>query len=168
MFTGILSAEVYGAARCGIVDTGTMRYALLTPFALVGGLGILFALEPWTAVRRVAAVVVCTWALVQLVNHGRLLAVAIANGPQSPRRELARYLEAHEVRYSWAPFWDALALNFLTQERIVSASEDVVRITLYQDQVAAHAREAVRVSHQPCVSGGVEAVKNVYWLCPLP
>ena len=165
---GVLSAEVYVAARCGSVDTETMRYALLTPFALVGALAILFALEPWAAIRRVVAAAVCVWAMVQLIEHGRLLAGAVAHGPTNPRRELAQYLEAHHVRYSWAPFWDAQALDFLTQERVVVASEDVVRITLYQDQVAAHAGEAVRVSHTPCVSGGVEAVKGVYWLCPLP
>jgi hypothetical protein len=168
MLTGVLSAEVYVTARCGYVDVETMRYALLTPFALIGALAILFALEPWRLVRLGVAVAVCVWALAQLVDHGQLLARAIRNGPASPRRELARYLEDHHVRYAWAPFWDAQALDFLTQEHVVVASEDVVRITLYQDQVSAHADEAVRVSHKPCVSGGVEAVKNVYWLCPLP
>jgi hypothetical protein len=129
---------------------------------------MLFAVEPSPAVRRAVAAIICVWAIVQGTAHLTLLRRAIATGPSSSRLQLARYLEDHNVRYSYAGYWDAQALNFLTGERVVIASEDVARIALYQDLVAEHAREAVRISQSRCANGGVEAVPGVYWLCSLP
>lgn len=162
---GVVSAEVYVAARCGIVDVQTLRYALLTPFAIVGVLAILCSLEPSRSARRLVAGAVCVWAAVQFVQHTQLLAAALAHGATSPRRDLARYLEAHDVRYAWADYWDSLTLTFLTGERVIVASEGVVRIETYQRQVSAAGQEAVRIRQVPCVRGGVEAVPRIYWVC---
>jgi len=164
---GALSAVVYVTVRCGVVNEGTMRYAMLTPFAIVGALAILFALEPRTSVRRAVGAIVCIWAAVQFVDHTRLLTRSIAQGPTSPRHVLARYLGEHGIRYAWADYWDAQVLTYLTAERIVVASENVARISIYQTEVESHSQEAVRISRQPCPVDGVEAVPRVYWVCPL-
>jgi hypothetical protein len=165
---GLLAAEVYVAARCGVVDTGTMRYALLTPFAFIGVIALVLALEPSAIVRRLIVILVCVWAAFQLVEHTKLFARAVTYGPTNPRRQLAEYLVTNNIRYASAEYWDAQALNFLTQERVVIKSEGVQRIPRYQAEVEAHAREAVLIRRQPCPAGGTEAVHNVYWICPSP
>lgn len=164
---GVLSAVVYVTMRCGVVNEGTMRYAMLTPFASVGALAMLFALEPRTSVRRAVGAIVCVWAAAQFVDHTRLLAGSMTHGPTSPRQPLAKYLEEHGIRYAWADYWDAQVLTYLTGERVVVASENVVRISFHQTVVESHAEEAVRISPRPCPIGGVEAVPGRYWVCPL-
>jgi hypothetical protein len=161
---GVLATGVYIVARCGFVDVGNMRYTLVTPLALVGLLGLLFAIEPMTVVRRLLAVVVCLWGLFQFVDHTRLLVRAVSYGPTSPRRDLARYLEREGVRYAWADYWDAQVLTFLTTERVIVASENVARIVPYQRQVSLHSKEALKIRHRPCTTAGREAVRGVYWV----
>jgi hypothetical protein len=163
---GVLSAVVYVSTRCGFVNQETMRYAILTPFAAIGALAMLFAVEPRTSVRRAVGAIVCIWAAAQLVDHTRLLARSITQGPPSPRHALARFLEEHGIRYAWADYWDAQVLTYLTAERVVVASDTVVRIPFYQTAVESHAEEAVRISPRPCPAGGVEAVPHRYWVCP--
>jgi hypothetical protein len=164
---GILAAEVYVAARCGVVDTETMRYALLTPFAFIGAIALVLALEPSMIARRTVVIIVCIWATFQLIEHTRLVSRAVTVGPSNPRRQLAEYLVVNNVRYARADYWDAQALNFLTQERVIIASEDVQRIPRYQTEVEARGNEAVRIRRQPC-AGGTEAVQGAYWICPSP
>ena len=67
-------------------------------------------------------------------------ASAVRNPPESEHRMLVNYLTSHRIRYATAIYWDAYLLDFLSQERVIVASSDLVRIPEYQDEVDAHAR----------------------------
>ena len=101
LVAGGLSAFVYVVARCGAVNEGTIGYGLVTPFGFVGGWGLLFSLEPSRRVRHLLAAIVCAWGLWQFVEHARIFARAVLEGPSSPRLTLTSYLETAS-RYAWA------------------------------------------------------------------
>ena len=165
LVAGVLSAFVYVAARCGAVNIGTMRYALVTPFAFVGGLGLLFRMEPSRHVRHVLAAIVCGWGLWQFAHHAQILARSVLDPPLNSRLALASYLERQGVRYARADYWDAQVVTFLTEERVIVASETHWRISSYQDEVLVHAAEALTIRHRPCQTSGNEAVAGIYWVC---
>jgi hypothetical protein len=77
---------------------------------------------------------------------------------------VAGELQARGIRYGTADYWNAYYITFLTNERIILASHDYVRIPSYMQIVTAHASEAVRVSRRPC-EGGRPLMAEVY-LCP--
>jgi hypothetical protein len=165
LVAGVLSAFVYVAARCGTVNEGTMRYALVTPFAFVGGLGLLFRTEPSRHVRHVLAAIVCAWGLWQFAHYTQILARSVLDPPFNSRLALASYLEAQGVRYASADYWDAQVVTFLTKERVIVASENVWRIWSYQHEVRLHAAEALTIRHWPCQTSGHEAVPGIFWVC---
>jgi len=77
-------------------------------------------------------------------------------------RLIARHLEARGIRYGTSDYWLAYSLTFLTNERVILASEDLIRIATYQRIVNAHRGEAIRVSRTPCDGG--TPVAGV-WFC---
>jgi hypothetical protein len=165
LVAGVLSALVYVVARCGAVNVGTMRYGLVTPFALVAGLGLLFSMEPSRRVRHLLAAIVCAWGLWQFVEHARIFVRAVREGPSSPRLTLVSYLERQGVRYAWGDYWDAQVITFLTRERVIVAPETFSPITSYEYEVRRHAHEAMTIRRRPCRTGGQEAVPGIYWVC---
>jgi hypothetical protein len=66
---------------------------------------------------------------------------------------LGDYLVNHRIRYARAIYWDAYVLDFLTRERVIAASVDVIRIDDYQRQVDEHAANAVLLERLPCEGG---------------
>ena len=67
------------------------------------------------------------------------------------------------IRYATSDYWLAYAITFLTNERVMVASDDLVRIQEYQRAFEAHRDEAVRVSRRPC-AGGRLVMRSIY-LC---
>ena len=57
------------------------------------------------------------------------------------------------MKYAKADYWRAYAITFLTNERIIVASENVPRISDYQKLVDAHRDQAVRLSRENCPGG---------------
>jgi len=70
--------------------------------------------------------------------------------PGSEHRVLADYLVAHRIRYARAIYWDAYVIDFLTRERVITASVDIVRIPEYQKEVDLHGDAAVNLARLPC------------------
>ncbi|MGH9386770.1 MAG: hypothetical protein ACRD2N_21070 [Vicinamibacterales bacterium] len=82
------------------------------------------------------------------------------------RRELATYLVDHGIRHAKSDYWTAYYTTFLTGDRVMIASTDVVRIDSYQRLASAHPRETVTLLRKPCPQpGGQEIVSGQYWLC---
>jgi hypothetical protein len=93
-----------------------------------------------------------------------LLAEYRSHPPVGAKRMIARHLEAANIRYASSDYWLAYTLTFLTNERVVVASEDLARIQEYRRLFNQHRSEAIRISRGPC-EGGRRVVGSVYF-CP--
>ena len=154
-------------ARCGVIEIGTARYALMSVYAGLGVVALFFIYEPRRQWRWLLTGVMLAWTLTSVIAHVRLAREYVYDEPLNSRRELATYLVTNGIRYARADYWTAYATTFLADERVVVASTDLVRINAYQDQVDAHPAEAVLVQTSPCGrAGGAEAVPGMYWVCP--
>jgi hypothetical protein len=161
--TGLFSVLGYVAGRCGEVGF-LMRYDLLSLLGAVGLSAWFLRAERSRAVVALWLVMIGTWTLVAAVPHGRLLAEYLRHPPIGGKVLIARHLEARGIRYGTADYWNAYYVTFITSERIILASYDVVRIPSYGRIVTEHASEAVRVSRRSC-EGGRLIMANVY-VCP--
>jgi hypothetical protein len=165
LLVGLQAGVAYALARCGRLEVVTFRYALLMLYTGVGIVALYFVYETRVGLRRAMAAVVIAWTAVAATSHARLLREFVFDEPANPRRELADFLVANDIRYATADYWTAYSTTFLSGEQVVVASTDVVRIDEYQRLIAAHPRESVAVEHQAC-AGGSEAVNGMYWICP--
>jgi hypothetical protein len=130
-----------------------LRYLLLALLLPVGIAVLFFQLERLPRFRAAGAAALVIWAAFNLNDHVRLIRSAAVAPPLDERRALADYLTMNHIRYARAIYWDAYVVDFLTLERVVTASVDVVRIPEYQTLVDEHANEAVTLARVPC-SGG--------------
>jgi hypothetical protein len=161
---GALSAAGYAIARCGVIDLPRMRYDMLSIHGAVGLAGCYLAVERSTAWLRVWVALVIAWAAVSAAAHGRLWLEYLHNPPQGGKEQIISELDARQIRYAISQYRDAYVIDFLTNERIIVAS-DRVRIERYQREVDEHRREAIRIKRTPCV-GGERVMPRIYF-CPL-
>jgi hypothetical protein len=164
VLVGLCSVGGYLAGRCGEVSFYTTRYELLSLLGIVGLAGWFLSVGPPPALRAVWGVTLAAWVLVMAVPHVRLAAEYAAHPPVPAKRELIAALDARGIRYGTADYWLAYYIDFMTGERMIFASTSPQRVLIYNDIVAAHAAEAVRLSRRPC-DGGVALVPGVYQ-CP--
>lgn len=158
---GSLSIVGYVIGRCGAVDL--LRYELLSLAGAVGLGGWFLLTVQSTALRRVWLALVCACALIAAVPGTRLLYEYVAHPPAGAKRLIARHLEARGIKYATSDYWLAYSLTFLTNERVIVASDDFVRIATYKKLVEQHQDEAVRIMRKPCPGG--TPIAGVY-LCP--
>ena len=155
----------YVIGRCGQITYLLLRYELLSLIGAAAlGAWFLRAVPSRSAIR---AWIVLTCALISIsaVAHGRLLAEYLSNPPEGRKRTIANHLEARGVRYAVADYWLAYALTFLTDERVIVASGDLVRIQEYQRLVEENRDEAIRISREPCDMGR-QIVAGIFF-CPM-
>ena len=166
LVVGVQAGVVYIVARCGVYDVQTFRYALLSAYTGIGVVALFLICEPRRVLRLSMAGAVVLWAVASGAGHAQLLSEYIYNEPTNPRRALATYLVANNIRYGWAPYWTAYSTTFLSGERVVLASTDTIRIDDYQKQVAMHLDEAVSIEIEPCRSqAGIETSPGGFWVC---
>ena len=164
LLVGVLSAGGYALGRCGVIVIQTMRYDLLSVIGAVG-LGAWFlTIERQRWIRRAWSGAVIVWALAALAGHGRLWSQYLSHPPIGDKPLIARYLEAKGIKYASSDYWIAYQVTFLTNERIIVASNDFVRIDEYQSIVAAHRAESVVISRYRCGDG--QQVFDGVWFCP--
>ena len=167
LLVGLQAGVVYAVARCGRLDVVTFRYVLLTVYIGVGVAALFFAYETSRIWRRVMVGLILVWTLSSAVGHVRLVAEYLYREPPNTRRALVTYLVNHGIRYARSQYWTAYVITFLSDERVIVASTDYVRINSYQREVDAHHADAVTVQREPCASGqGAEAVPKAFWVCP--
>ena len=167
LMVGLQAGVGYAIARCGVVEIGTARYALLSVYVGLGIVALFLIYEPRRHWRWLLTGVMLAWTLISVAGHVRLAREYVYDEPFNSRRELATYLVTNGIRYARADYWTAYATTFLAGERVIVASTDLARITAYQDQVDGHRAEAVTVQTSPCErAGGAEAVPGMYWVCP--
>jgi hypothetical protein len=166
LFVGLQASVAYTLARCGQLEMGTLRYALLSAYTGLGVVALFFIYEPQAIWRRSMTVLVLLWALTSVSGHLRLLNEYVYHQPPNPRRELATYLVTNGIRYARSDYWTAYSTTFLSREQVLVASMDFIRINTYQQEVAAHSKQAVTVQNKACSSaGGAEPVPG-FWVCP--
>ena len=163
---GLQSGIVYAIARCGRLEVDTVRYALLMLYAGVGVATLYFVYETKRVWRHAMVAALVVWTTITAVSHARLVDEYVRREPPYPQRALANYLVARGITHARADYWTAYATTFLTNEKVVIASTDTVRITEYQYAVEDNGEHAVTVQRQPCADGaGDEAVSGAYWVC---
>jgi hypothetical protein len=165
VLVGAFSFGAYTLLRCGVI--GVMRYELLS---IIGATG----LAAWyLRVERVRAIVavwmglMLLWAAGTTSSHVRLWTEYLTHPPAGAKRMVVRHLEAAGIRYAYADYWLAYYITFVTNERIIVHSTDLIRIAEYRTIVDAHRAEAVLIARAPC-AGGREVIKGVYFCSPPP
>lgn len=157
---GLLAALVPAVARCGFIHA---RYVLLALFLLAGITALYLRMERNTRLRAVVISVVLLWASVNAVDHMRHAAARHAS-PPDPREVLIDHLLANDIRFAVSDYWTAYHVTFLSEEEVIIASSDFVRIHQYQDVLRSH-DDAVRIGLAPC-DGGQEVAG--FHVCPPP
>ena len=99
-----------------------------------------------------------------MVGHAEMWAEFAGPPPVSDKMLVMRALEARGIKYATADYWMAYYITFLSNERIVVASEDFPRILRYGDWVEQHQSESVRISRSAC-DRGEQVMEGVYF-CP--
>jgi hypothetical protein len=157
IFLGLVSVQAlaaYGLHGGAELEFRTeLNYVLLVLLMPVALFGAYFLLEKEPGFRRAGVVLVSAWAFSMLVDSASLARQYIVSPPPSPHRTVADYLSSHDIRYGWGSYWDSYRVTFLSRERVLVASEDVVRITAYQAIVEQNQAIAVQLVRLPCTEG---------------
>jgi hypothetical protein len=164
VLVGLFSATGYVLGRCGEVNFTGMRYELLSVLGIVGLAGWFLSSRPPKALLVAWGVVLAAWLAVLAVPHVRLAREYATAAPVPAKVQLIAALESRGIRYGSSDYWIAYYVSFLTNERIILASEDFQRLLTYRRLVEEHADEAVRISRRTC-PGGVALIPGVYQ-CP--
>ena len=158
-----LSTAGYLAGRCGVIDFFTMRYELLSPLGAAGLAGAYLRAERSRTPVRVWAVCAAAVFAISIAAHARLIAEYATHPPVPLKEDLIRALDARGVRYAYADYWTSYYVTFMTRERIVVASDAIVKVRTHNRLVDAHRAEAIRISRRPC-AGGTQ-LTPAFWGC---
>lgn len=149
--TGAFTALAYPlSCNVALHTPPLLRYLLLAVLIPIGLTAWFFARERSPLWRGLVAAALVVWSAANLADNIRLIRTAVADPPVSEHRALADYLVAHRIRYARAIYWDAYVVDFLSRERVTVASTDIIRIPEYQDEVEAHAADAVVLQRMLC------------------
>lgn len=161
---GALSVTGYLLGRCGEINFHLMRYDLLS---LVGATGIaawFLVAAPPRRLRLVWAAVLCLWLILPAAAHARLWREYLGGAPVGGKTRIIQELDKRGIRYATADYWVAYAVSFLSGERIIVASESLMRVQIYWRYVEANEAGSVRILRTPC-EGGEEVMPGVFF-CP--
>jgi hypothetical protein len=161
---GLFSFGANTILRCGVV--GVMRYDLLSIIGATGVAAWYLRIERLRPLLVLWIVLVAAWAGSTGVAHAKLWAEYVSHPQPGVKRLIIHELEAQGIRYAYADYWLAYYITFLTNERIIVAATDSVRVREHNRIVDAHRDEAVLVSRSSC-PGGRQIVRGVY-LCSPP
>src|SRR3954468_23658422 len=163
MVVALMSITGYLAGRCGVIDFYTMRYELLSPLGAVGFAGWYLQRERSSGIRMLW-VLSCTAVFVLSAStHARLIAEYATSPPVPAKRQLIQALEQRGVRYAYADYWTAYYVTFMTRERIIVASTEIVKVRSHNREVDTHRNEAIVISRQACPDG--QPLTPAFWAC---
>jgi len=158
---GLVAVAAFVATRP--IDNAPLRYVLMALFLPIGLTALWLRAERSRLARTAGIAVLAVWMVTTAVDHGRQAGRYLSGREADPMAPVADALVARGVAVAEAGYWRAYKLTFLTGERTVVASSDVVRISAYQDAAARSDAPVRRVQESPCPGG--EAVGGWY-LCP--
>lgn len=163
VLVGLFSFGANTTLRCGVI--GVMRYDLLLLIGATGLAAWYLRIERFRPLAALWVLLVVVWAAGTGAAHVRLWTEYIAHPPVGAKQLIIRHLQARGIRYAYADYWLAYYITFLTNEQIVVASTDVIRIPEYGRIVDAHRAEAIRLSRTPCPEGH-EIMRRIYFCSP--
>jgi len=151
---GAFTAAAYPLS-CNIIpgQPPLLRYILLGLLLPIGCFGAFMSRERSRLLRVAVPAVFALWGAVNLAGNARLLRTSVGEPPSNEHREIADYLVNHQIRYARAIYWDAYAIDFLSRERVIVASVDLVRIPDYQRRVDENDAHAYNLPRIPCTGG---------------
>lgn len=157
VFLGLVSVQAivaYGLhGGTGIEPRTELNYVLLVLFLPVALFGAYFQLEADRRYRWTAVLLIAAWAAPTLGDSARVAREYIVTPPANAHRLLADYMTEHRIKYAWAIYWDSYRVTFLSKERVIVASTDIVRIPGYQTRVELNRLNAARIVRLPCDEG---------------
>jgi len=158
-----VSLAGYLVGRCGVVDFYTMRYELLSVLGAAGLAGWYLRTERSSAIAAAWSACCAVIFAISVAGHVRLIVEYSTDPPFAMKQDLIRALDARGIRYAYADYWTSYYVSFMTRERIIVASDDIPRIREYQEIVASHGSEAIRISRRPCEGG--QQLTMAFWGC---
>jgi hypothetical protein len=165
MLVAVLSISGYVLGRCGVISAARMRYDMLSLLGAVGLGAWYLRVESVRWLSTFWVLLVVCWAGTGALAHAQLSAEYLDAPPVGGKRRILDALEARGIRYAISYYANAYPIAFLSNERIIVASSNRVRIGLYQQQVRANRLEAVRITRARCKDG--ERVMAGLYFCPL-
>jgi hypothetical protein len=160
-----LSVSGYVFGRCGVISASRMRYDMLSLLGAVGLGAWYLQIERVRWLSRVWVVLIAAWAATGALAHARLSAEYLDDPPVGGKSRIVKELEARGIEYALSYYANAYPIAFLSDERIIVASTNRVRIRSYQQQVHANRAEAVRITRARC-RGGEQVMTGLHF-CPL-
>jgi len=157
---GVMAATGYVATRDA--DALIDRYLLLALYLPIGIVALFFATETTRWSRRAMVALMVTWALLSGVDHLHQAQRYWGRRQPNPLRGLEQTLVARGIHVAVAEYWRAYKLTFLSRERIVVASNNVIRIEEYQRLADAEGDRLITIQERSCPGG--ERVE-VWYLC---
>jgi hypothetical protein len=157
MFLLLVSLQAIAAyglhAGTYIEAEAELNYVLLALFLPVALFGMYFLNEADARYRVAAVLLIAAWALPMMRDDVRLAREYVISPPENAHRVLADYLTDHRIKYAWATYWDSYRVTFLSKERVIVGSTDIVRISGLQDRVERNRANAARIVRLPCDGG---------------
>ena len=160
-----LSITGYVFGRCGVISAATVRYDMLSLLGAVGLGAWYLRIESLRWLSGLWVLLIVCWAATGALAHARLSAEYFEDAPDGGKRRIINELDARGIRYAISYYANVYPIAFLSEERIIVASSNRVRIRLYQEQVQANRLEAVRITRSRC-KGGERVMAGLYF-CPL-
>lgn len=148
VIVGLIAAAAYALTRD--LSMFTFRYGLLALYLPVGGAALLMQGERPVPMRIAGSALVGLLAAMSLVDHVRVIERATVAPPPPRFVPLAARLEDRGVRLARAGYWRSYVVTFLTQERVIVASNEIQRIREYQQQVDRASQDVVTIQESPC------------------
>jgi hypothetical protein len=160
-----LSISGYVLGRCGVVSPSRVRYDMLSLLGAVGLAAWYLRIESSKWLGTIWVLLLVCWAATGALAHTRLTAEYLDDAPVGGKHRIISELEARGIRYAISYYANAYPIAFLTDERIIVASTNRVRIRHYQQHVHANRSQAVRITRARCRNG--ERVMAGLYFCPL-
>ena len=165
VLVGLQAVIVYGVTRCGNASFLTLRYTLLSVFVATGAIVLALERESAAAVRALVIGVCTVWIGVCALGHATIAGGFLASPPAGRYRELATYLDEHDIRFIRTDYWTGYHVAFLTGERVRPLTE-FDRVQDYMLAVRAHPDQAFEVRRAAITGCDNVVMVAGFFLCP--
>jgi hypothetical protein len=160
---GLQAAVAYALTRD--LSMFTFRYGLLALFLPVGGAALVMQRERPMPMRVAGAALAGLLAAAALVDHVTVLQRSSFAPPPPRFVPLAQRLEERGVYLARAGYWRSYVVTFLTQERVIVASNEIQRIREYQQKVDAASEGVATIQESPCDGQRAFDIVGPWHLC---
>ncbi|HVG83316.1 MAG TPA: hypothetical protein VM820_02320 [Vicinamibacterales bacterium] len=143
----------------------TFRYGLLALFLPIGFAALVMQASRPTALRATGAALFGLLTAAALVDHVTVLQRASFAPPPPRFVPLAQKLEERGVHLARAGYWRSYVVTFLTQERVIVASNEIQRIREYQLMADGASDGVVTIQETPCENQRPFDVVGPWHLC---